>query len=63
MIELGHRLRADFERSLDGRAVDVIWDRPHDGVIKGVSEHYLQVTASAAGRSPGALERVVWRAA
>lgn len=63
MIELGHRLRARFERMHDGREVDVIWDRPSDGVIRGVSEHYLQVSAPALGRRPGALERVVWRAA
>ena len=63
MIELGNRLRREFERSLDGREVEVIWDRPVDGTIKGVSEHYLQVAEPAGARRPGDVERLVWRTA
>jgi threonylcarbamoyladenosine tRNA methylthiotransferase MtaB len=62
-IELGHQLRAEFERSLSGRPVDVIWDRPQGGTIRGVTEHYLQAAAPAAGRRPGQLERITWEAA
>ena len=62
-IELGHRLRSEFERSMAGRAVDVIWDRPHGGTIRGVTEHYLQAVAPAAGRRSGQLERLTWEAA
>src|SRR5215472_10575232 len=61
-IELGERLRAAYEASFDGRPLQVIWDRALDGRIRGVSENYIQVTASAAGRAPGQLEEVVWRA-
>ncbi|HSR22244.1 MAG TPA: MiaB/RimO family radical SAM methylthiotransferase [Candidatus Eisenbacteria bacterium] len=62
-IELGHRLASEYETRFEGRPLHVIWDRVVDGSIRGVSEHYLQVTAPAAGRLPGQLEEVVWRAA
>jgi threonylcarbamoyladenosine tRNA methylthiotransferase MtaB len=61
-IELGHRLRAAYESRFEGRRLHVIWDRPADGRIRGVTENYLQVTAPAAGRRAGQLEEVVWRA-
>jgi threonylcarbamoyladenosine tRNA methylthiotransferase MtaB len=61
-IELGHRLRAAYESSCEGRRLQAIWDRPADGRIRGVTENYLQVTAPAAGRRSGQLEDVVWRA-
>lgn len=60
MIELGHRLRGEFEQSMAGKEVEVIWDRPHGDTIKGVTEHYLQASAAAEGRRPGQLERLVW---
>jgi threonylcarbamoyladenosine tRNA methylthiotransferase MtaB len=59
-IELGHRLGAAYEAGFAGRPVRVIWDRVVDGRIRGVTEHYLQATAAAAGRRPGQLEEVVW---
>ncbi|MBO0684327.1 MAG: MiaB/RimO family radical SAM methylthiotransferase [Candidatus Dormibacteraeota bacterium] len=59
-IELGHRLRSGYERRWAGRQVEVIWDRTHGEVIKGVSEQYLTVTAPAAGRQAGQLERLVF---
>jgi threonylcarbamoyladenosine tRNA methylthiotransferase MtaB len=62
-IALGHRLGAAYEARFDGRPLQVIWDRVVDGSIRGVSENYIQVTAPAAGRRPGQLEEVVWRAA
>jgi threonylcarbamoyladenosine tRNA methylthiotransferase MtaB len=62
VIELGRRLRAAFEAEFVGRRLQVIWDRVVGDRIRGVSEHYLQVTAPAAGRRPGQLEEVVWRA-
>ena len=62
-IELGRRLGDAYEAGFVGRAVQVIWDRVVDGRIRGVSEHYLQATAPAAGRRPGQLEEVVWPAA
>jgi hypothetical protein len=37
----------------------VIWDRVSGGQIRGISEHYVQVTAAAEGRRPGELEEVV----
>jgi len=61
-IELGHRLREAYESRFEGRRLQVIWDRPADGHIKGVTENYLQVTAPASGRRAGQLEEVVWRA-
>ncbi|MBO0706750.1 MAG: radical SAM protein [Candidatus Dormibacteraeota bacterium] len=60
-IELGHRLHAEYELRFASRAVDVIWERPLADRIKGVSEQYLTVTAQAAGRHPGQLERVVFQ--
>jgi threonylcarbamoyladenosine tRNA methylthiotransferase MtaB len=62
-IELGERLRAEYEARFDGRPLRVIWDRPVGGRIRGVSENYIQVTAPAEGRRPGQLEEVVWRTA
>jgi threonylcarbamoyladenosine tRNA methylthiotransferase MtaB len=62
-IELGHRLRAEYERRFAGRPVDVIWDRVVENRIKGVSENYLTVTAPSEGRHAGRLERVVFDAA
>lgn len=60
-IELGRRLHAEYGARFEGRPLQVIWDRPLHGRIRGVSENYLQVTAPAAGRRPGQLEEVVWR--
>jgi threonylcarbamoyladenosine tRNA methylthiotransferase MtaB len=62
-IELGRRQRAAYEARFAGRPVEAIWDRPHAERIKGVSEHYLTVTAPAAGRRAGQLERVVFQPA
>jgi threonylcarbamoyladenosine tRNA methylthiotransferase MtaB len=61
-IDLGHRLRAAYESHFEGRRLQVIWDRPADERIRGVTENYLQVTAPAEGRRPGQQEEVVWRA-
>jgi threonylcarbamoyladenosine tRNA methylthiotransferase MtaB len=58
-IELGNRQKHAFEASLEGRPLQVIWDRVSGGRIRGVSEHYVQVTAAAEGRRPGELEEVV----
>lgn len=63
LIELGHRLRRDYERAWEGRPISVIWDRATGGRIKGVSENYLQVTAPARGRRPGTLEEIIWTTA
>jgi threonylcarbamoyladenosine tRNA methylthiotransferase MtaB len=63
LIELGHGLHRAYEARFDGRAVKVIWDRVIGDRVRGVSENYLQAQASAAGRRPGQLEEVVWRAA
>lgn len=60
-IELGHRLHGEYERLWSGRQVDAIWDRERDGLIRGVAENYLTVTAPAAGRRPGELERLTFR--
>ncbi|HZU18491.1 MAG TPA: radical SAM protein [Candidatus Dormibacteraeota bacterium] len=60
-IELGHRLRADYEAGFAGRRLQVVWDRVVGDRIRGISEHYLQVTAPAAGRRPGQLEEVTWQ--
>ncbi|HLH70109.1 MAG TPA: MiaB/RimO family radical SAM methylthiotransferase [Candidatus Dormibacteraeota bacterium] len=60
-IELGRRLRAAYEAGFVGRRLQVIWDRVVGDRIRGVSEHYLQVIAPAAGRQPGQLEEVVWQ--
>lgn len=62
-IELGHRLQQDYMRRFDGRTLQVIWDRPHDGRMRGVSENYIQVSAPAEGRRAGQLEEVTWRTA
>jgi threonylcarbamoyladenosine tRNA methylthiotransferase MtaB len=59
-IELGHRLRAEYERRFEGRPVEVIWDRVLGNRIKGVSENYLTVTAPSEGRRAGQLQRVVF---
>jgi threonylcarbamoyladenosine tRNA methylthiotransferase MtaB len=59
-IELGHRLRAEYERRFVGKPVDVIWDRRLRDRIRGVSENYLTVTAPSEGRMAGQLERVVF---
>jgi threonylcarbamoyladenosine tRNA methylthiotransferase MtaB len=62
-IELGHRLQQDYMRRFDGRTLQVIWDRPHEGRMRGVSENYIQVSAPAEGRRAGQLEEVTWRTA
>src|SRR5215472_9224882 len=59
-IELGQRLGAGYEAKFHGKPLQVIWDRPTERRIKGLSENYIQVTAPAAGRRPGQLEEVVW---
>lgn len=63
LIELGHRLRRDYEQAWEGRPISVIWDRAAGGRIKGVSENYLQVTAPTKGRRPGTLEEIIWTTA
>lgn len=60
LIALGGELKRAYEASFVGRELDVIWDRAHDGEIKGVSENYIQVTAPASGRRAGSLERIVY---
>ncbi|MDQ6636374.1 MAG: MiaB/RimO family radical SAM methylthiotransferase [Candidatus Dormibacteraeota bacterium] len=60
-IELGKRLHAQYEGSWAGRELDAIWDREREGLIRGVAENYLTVTAPAAGRRPGQLERLPFR--
>jgi tRNA A37 methylthiotransferase MiaB len=62
-IELGHRLGAAYRARLEGRTLQVIWDRVVAGRIRGLSENYVQVSAEAEGRRPGQLEEVVWRTA
>jgi threonylcarbamoyladenosine tRNA methylthiotransferase MtaB len=62
-IELGHRLRTEYERRFTGRPVDVIWDRVLGNRIKGVSENYLTVTAPSEGRRAGQLEPVLFDSA
>jgi threonylcarbamoyladenosine tRNA methylthiotransferase MtaB len=62
-IELGHRLHARYLAAWEGRTLQVIWDRPSAGRMRGVSENYIQVEADPAGRRPGQLEEVVWRTA
>ena len=59
-IELGHRLGAGYEARFHGKPLQVIWDRPTERRIKGLSENYIQVTAPAGGRRPGQLEEVLW---
>jgi threonylcarbamoyladenosine tRNA methylthiotransferase MtaB len=59
-IELGHQLRAEYERRFAGQPVDVIWDRVVENQIKGISENYLTVTAPPEGRHAGQLEQVVF---
>ncbi|MBO0702044.1 MAG: MiaB/RimO family radical SAM methylthiotransferase [Actinobacteria bacterium] len=60
-IELGHRMRSEYEGRFVARDVEVIWDRSDGERIKGVSEHYLTVIAPVAGRQAGQLERVVFQ--
>jgi threonylcarbamoyladenosine tRNA methylthiotransferase MtaB len=62
LIDLGHRLRRDYEARFKGRPLQVIWDRVIGDRIRGVSENYLQADAPALGRLPGQLEEIVWRA-
>lgn len=59
-IELGHRLQQDYLRRFEGKTLQVIWDRPHGGRIRGVSGNYIQVSAPAEGRRAGQLEEVTW---
>lgn len=61
LIELGHRLQADYERGFVGKELEVVWDRISGDRIKGVAENYIQVTAPAAGRQPAQLERIAYR--
>ena len=63
LIALGHRLKADYERSFAGRPLQVIWDRTLGGRIRGLSENYIQVSADPAGRAAGQLETVVYEEA
>jgi len=58
LIDLGHRLQADYEARFQGRTLEVIWDRVAGDRIRGLSENYIQVTAPAAGRAPATLERI-----
>ncbi len=63
LIELGRRLKSEYEKQFHGKRLAVIWDRQVGGLIRGVSENYIQVTAPAAGRRSGELEEVVWQPA
>jgi threonylcarbamoyladenosine tRNA methylthiotransferase MtaB len=62
-IQLGHDLRAKYQRRFVGKPVDVIWDRALRDRIRGVSENYLTVSAASEGRRAGQLERVVFDSA
>jgi threonylcarbamoyladenosine tRNA methylthiotransferase MtaB len=62
LIELGHRLQAEYEQRFRGKPLDVIWDRVVDERIRGMSENYIQVTAPVSGRKPAQIERVVFSA-
>jgi threonylcarbamoyladenosine tRNA methylthiotransferase MtaB len=57
VIQLGHRLKAEYERRFVGKHLEVIWDRTLGGQIRGLSENYIQVSAPVAGRRAGQLER------
>ena len=59
-IELGHQLGASYEARFHGKPLQVIWDRPAERRVKGLSENYIQVTAPAEGRHAGQLEEVLW---
>jgi len=61
VIELGHRLGAEYRAGFEGRPLDVIWDRVVGSRIRGLSENYIQVSAPGEGRRPGQLERIVYR--
>lgn len=63
LVQLVARLRAQYQDRFQGRRLAVVWDRPSGRLIKGVSENYIQVEASALGRRAGQLEEVVWRTA
>ena len=63
LIDLGRRLKSAYEERFHGKRLAVIWDRQFGGLIRGVSENYIQVTAPAAGRRAGELEEVVWQPA
>ncbi len=60
-IELGKRLHTEYESLWAGREVEAIWDREREGVIRGVAENYLTVTAPAVGRRPGQLEAIAYQ--
>ncbi len=62
-IELGARLKAEYERRFLGRTLEVIWDRAVGGVVRGISGNYIQVEAAAAGRRAGQLEAIEFRRA
>src|SRR5438309_2034289 len=57
------RLKSAYEERFHGKRLAVIWDRQFGGLIRGVSENYIQVAAPAAGRRAGELEEVVWQPA
>ena len=63
LIDLGRRLKSAYEERFHGKRLAVIWDRQFGGLIRGVSENYIQVAAPAAGRRAGELEEVVWQPA
>ncbi len=60
VIDLADRLRVAYEATWEGRPLDVIWDRVIGTGIRGLSQNYIQITAAAAGRRPGDMERVVF---
>jgi threonylcarbamoyladenosine tRNA methylthiotransferase MtaB len=60
LIELGHRLQADYETGFADRELEVVWDRVVGDEIRGVSENYIHVSAPARGRRPAQLERYHW---
>ncbi|MGH7920057.1 MAG: radical SAM protein [Candidatus Dormibacteraceae bacterium] len=60
LIEQGHRQHEAYAARFAGRPLHPIWDRAQGGVIKGVTENYLQATAPAPGRRAGELEELIW---
>lgn len=60
LIDQAHRQHAGYAARFTGRPVHPIWDRTQSGLIKGVTEYYLQATAAADGRRAGQLEELLW---
>jgi threonylcarbamoyladenosine tRNA methylthiotransferase MtaB len=60
VIELGHRLQAEYEARFAGQDLEVVWDRVLGDEIRGISENYIHVTAPVQDRHPAQLERYRW---